>query len=100
MALLLITATSDISAQQTLSKEQQALQQTVTRFFDALSSKDATGLKNFSTKDIVLYEHGKIWNMDSLVLKAITLNTDTAFKRSNRFDFLQTTTCEYWLDQL
>jgi len=31
-----------------------------------------------------------VWNIDTLILKAITLNQATDFKRSNSFDFINT----------
>lgn len=89
LAILLKTT---IFAQPVLSKEQQAIHQTVIRFFYALSNKDSCSLKKYSAPDIVLYEYGGTWNIDTLILKAVTLNTDISFKRSNSFNFINTTT--------
>ena len=41
--------------------------------------------------DIALYEYGQVWNIDTLILKAITQNQATDFKRINTFDFINTT---------
>ena len=49
-------------------------------------------LKNYSTADITLYEYGQIWNVDTLIMKAVTLNQAADFKRTNTFDFTNTTT--------
>ena len=74
-----------------LSKQQQAVQQTVIKMFDALSNRDSVSLKNYCTSDIALYEYGQVWNIDTLILKAITKNQAADFKRTNSFDFINTT---------
>lgn len=78
-------------AQPRATENQQQVQQTVINFFESLSSRDSIGLTSYCTNDIILFENGKIWNADTLILKAITLNTATDFKRSNAFDFISTT---------
>jgi len=75
-----------------LTASQYAIQQTVIKFFDALSNRDSVSLKNYSTADITLYEYGQIWTIDTLILKAITLNQSADFKRTNTFEFINTTT--------
>ncbi len=76
-----------LQAQTTLTKSQQAVEQTIIKMFDALSSRDSVSLKLYCTGDIQLYEYGMLWNIDTLINKAITLNTATDFKRVNTFDF-------------
>jgi len=92
--LLLITTVlaGQIYAQNQLSKKQQTVQQAVIKMFDALSNRDSVSLKNYCTADITLYEYGQVWNIDTLILKAITQNQATDFKRTNSFDFINTTT--------
>lgn len=85
---LLLSAT--VSAQ-TITNEQQAVQQTVIKLFDALSNRDSVSLNANSTADITLYEYGQVWNMDTLILKAITQNKSADFKRTNSFEFINTT---------
>ena len=80
-----------LPAQQQLTKDQQELHQTVINFFGALSNRDSVSLKNNCTDDILLFESGSVWNADTLILKAITLNTAIDFKRINTFDFINTT---------
>lgn len=80
-----------LMAQESLAKSQQAVQQTVIQMFDALSNRDSIGLKAFSTADITLYEYGQVWNIDTLILKAITGNQSSDFKRTNTFEFINTT---------
>lgn len=92
-SLLLITfsISTMLMAQEQLSTSQQAVQQTVIKMFDALSNRDSVSLKSYCTADVTLYEYGQSWNIDTLILKAITLNQSTDFKRTNRFDFINTT---------
>ena len=61
------------------------------KMFDALSNRDSVSLKTYCTGDVTLFEYGQVWNMDTLILKAITLNQATDFKRSNSFEFINTT---------
>ena len=85
---LLLSAT--VSAQ-TITKEQSNVQQTVVKMFDALSNRDSVSLKAHCTADVTLYEYGQVWNMDTLILKAITQNKSADFKRTNSFEFINTT---------
>jgi len=77
-------------AQKNLSRDQQAVQQTVIKMFDALSNRDSIDLQSYCTSDISLYEYGQVWNLDTLILKAITQNQVADFKRTNSFDFINT----------
>lgn len=91
--LLLLSAIVCITwlqAQQPVTSKQQAVQQTVVQLFDALSARDSVALKMYSTADISLYEYGQVWNLDTLILRAITLNQSPDFKRSNSFEFIKT----------
>ena len=71
--------------------KQEAVKQAVIKLFDALSNRDSVSLKTYSTADITLYEYGQVWNIDTIILKAITLNQSVDFKRTNSFDFISTT---------
>ena len=77
-------------AQEPLTKDQEAIQQTVVKMFDALSNRDSTSLKDYCTTDITLYEYGQVWNIDTLIQKAITQNQAVDFKRTNTFDYINT----------
>ena len=79
-----------LQAQQFFTADQQEVQQAVVQLFDALSNRDSVSLKAHSTADITLFEYGQVWNIDTLILKAITLNTSADFKRTNRFEFINT----------
>lgn len=78
-------------AQLPTTNKQLAVQQTVVKLFDALSNRDSIRLKNYSTADIALYEYGQVWNIDTLILRAITLNQSANFRRTNSFEFINTT---------
>ena len=58
-------------AQQSTTNEQWAVQQTVKNIFDVLSNRDSTILKNYCTADVAFYEYGMVWNIDSMIQKAI-----------------------------
>ena len=77
-----------LQGQQLLSKEQQEIQQTVVKMFQALSNRDSTTLKSYCSPDITLYEYGQVWNLDTLIRKGITMNQSVDFKRTNTFDFI------------
>lgn len=81
---------SGLKAQQLPYKEQQIAQKTVINMFEALSMRDAVRLKTYCTTAITFYEYGEIWDLDTLISKAITQNTATDFKRSNTFEFINT----------
>ena len=92
--LLLLPAIFSIAflqAQPATDKQQQLVQQTVIKLFGALSNRDSVSLKAHGTADISLYEYGQVWNMDTLILKAITLNQSADFQRTNSFEFINTT---------
>jgi ketosteroid isomerase-like protein len=91
LLIILLGSSMVLKAQHILTKDQQKVQETVVNFFEALSNRDSIALKKYATSDIVLYEYGSIWNADTLIRKAIKLNTATDFNRINNFDFISTT---------
>ena len=89
--LITLTITGLVSAQQTSSNDQWVVQQTVKNIFEALSNRDSTILKNYCAPDVVFYEYGLAWTIDTLINKAIRQNQGTDFKRENTIDFISTT---------
>ncbi|MBK8609352.1 MAG: nuclear transport factor 2 family protein [Chitinophagaceae bacterium] len=89
--LFAILFSAMLMAQQPLNSSQQAVQETVIKMFDALSNRDSVSLKLYCADDITLYEYGQTWNLDTLINKAIRLNTATDFKRINTINFINTT---------
>ena len=90
--IILISVSTLLQAQQLLTKDQQEVQKTVVGLFEALSNRDSVSLKTYSTTNISFYEYGQVWNIDTLIKKAITMNGATDFKRTNTFDFINTIT--------
>ena len=90
--LILISLSKFLKAQQLLTKDQKMAQQTVVQLFESLSNRDSLSLKAHCTADLTLYEYGQVWNIDTLIRKAITINQAADFKRTNTFDFINTTT--------
>lgn len=80
-----------LQAQQPTTNNELAVQQTIVKLFDALSNRDSASIKAYNTADITLYEYGQVWNMDTLILKAITQNKSADYKRTNSFEFINTT---------
>lgn len=91
LVVLLLINQFVVHAQSNLYRRQQTVQQVVIKMFDALSNGDSVALKTYSAADITLFEYGQIWNIDTLILKAITQNQSADFKRNNSFEFINTT---------
>ena len=92
LLIITISLSTFLQAQQLLTKDQHQVQQAVVKMFEALSQRDSVSLKTHCTTDITLYEYGQIWNIDSLINKAIIMSTATDFKRTNTFEFISTET--------
>ena len=90
ISLLIIAMTLSIvlQAQPSLTKDQLKVQQTVINFFESLSNRDSVSLKSHCTSDITLFEYGQVWTLDTLIRKAIKLNTASDFKRVNSIEFI------------
>ncbi len=92
LIIIAISVSTFLQAQQLMKKEQQQVQKAVVKMFEALSNRDSVNLKAHCTADITFYEYGQVWTIDTMINKAITMNTATDFKRSNTFDFISTET--------
>lgn len=86
-----VTSIFPAYSQEKLSDDQKAVQNTVIKMFDALSNRDSAALKMHCTADILLFEYGQTWNLDTLIKKAIKLNQSKDFKRINTINFINTT---------
>ena len=97
--IIAVSITVFVQGQQRFSKEQKELQQTVVNMFEALSNRDSMALKSYCFSDVTFYEYGQIWNIDTLIRKAITMNQSADFKRINTFDFInvETDKTKAWL---
>ena len=91
--LFLILAVSPLflMAQSQPTEIEKAVQQTVVNMFTGLSERDSLILKKYCTADVVFYENGQVWNLDTMIRKAIVPNIGIDFLRTNKFDFINTT---------
>jgi len=71
------------------SAQKEKIEGTIVRFFDGLSELNPGILKETTTDDFLLLEHGEVWNMDTLVSK-LSLPKGTKFNRVNSFKFIET----------
>jgi hypothetical protein len=92
LLIAIVTFSRSLQAQQSLTKDQVQVQETVVKMFEALSNRDSIALKTYCAIDITLYEYGQIWNLDTLIAKAIIKNTAADFERTNTFEFIDTET--------
>lgn len=79
-----------LTAQPEQTRDQQEVQQTIVKMFEALSNRDTVVLKMHCTNDVTFYEYGQVWNIDTLIRRGITLNQAADFKRTNSFSFIYT----------
>lgn len=75
---------------QTIKNEQVAVQQTIKNMFAALSNIDTSSLKTFVTRNVRFYEYGEMWTIDTLIKKILPSIGIPDFKRTNRFEFVNT----------
>ena len=87
--MLMILAASAIA--QPLSKQDQSVQQAIQNLFTALSNSDTAGLRLHSTADVKFYEYGQVWTIDTLIQKVMLASKTADYKRTNKFDFVNTT---------
>ena len=89
LMLFFVASSRCINAQTPKSNEQTMVNQTITKFFDAIAALDTKMMKQYTTKDFLLLEDGAVWNMDTLTNKLSPLKT-ISFSRTNHLDFIQT----------
>jgi ketosteroid isomerase-like protein len=78
------------NAQNKLTADQQEAQKIIVNVFQALADRNLNSLKSYCTEDVIVYESGLIWNMDTLIQK-INRPVPADFKRVNKIDFIKTT---------
>jgi len=71
--------------------EEITVQQTIENLFAALTNVDTTAMKNFTTSTVRFYEYGEVWPMDTLISKIMKDKSTPDFKRTNKFEFVNTT---------
>ncbi len=70
--------------------DESAVKRAVEGIFDGLATLDMEKVQAHSTSDILLLEHGVIWNMDSLADNIEWMKRASGFKRTNKLDFFKT----------
>lgn len=88
--LFVMTVASLAEAQQNANVDQHAVEQTVINLFDALSNRDSILLKANCTPDILLFENGQVWNLDTMMRIVISLKKMDDYKRINKIEFIHT----------
>lgn len=69
--------------------QQKGPEQAIVRFFDGLALLNDTLIRENTTANFLLLEHGEVWNSDTL-LRRIAPMKGRAFKRVNEFKFIRT----------
>jgi hypothetical protein len=80
-----------VHAQTTSTPEQITVQQTIVNLFAALTNADTVAMKTFATTTVRFYEYGEAWPMDTLISKVMKSKAIAGFKRTNTFEFVNTT---------
>jgi hypothetical protein len=69
--------------------EQNKVNNTIKAMFDGLSELSLEKIKKNSTADLMILEHGEIWNMDTIAAKISELRSLNP-TRINSFEFIKT----------
>jgi hypothetical protein len=88
--LIIIWLFAAIVHAQAITNDERAVQQTVENMFATLANADTAKLKSFVTAHVRFYEYGQVWTIDTLIQKVRQSTTIPDFKRSNRFQFVNT----------
>jgi hypothetical protein len=88
-AILFFVSTVFVRAQNKSDDKQQAVQKAVIDLFQGLADRNLDKLKQNCTTDVLILEHGAVWNLDTLIQK-VSQNTAPDFKRINTFEFIET----------
>jgi ketosteroid isomerase-like protein len=88
--ILAIVFNCPLKAQSLLTTDQREVQQTVINIFDALSNRDTVMLNANCTPDILIFENGQVWNIDTMMKAIITLKKLKDYTRINKIEFIHT----------
>jgi len=84
-----ISVAAQTPALQSFTTEELKVNETVIKFFDALTELDNAKLKLQITKDFLLLEDGLVWNTDSLTMYFEPMKKMN-ITRLNKFNFIKT----------
>jgi len=90
LLLIAFLLSASVNAQ-TTTQEQSTVQQTIENMFATLTNADTSALKTFVTANVRFYEYGQVWTIDTLIQKVIQSKSIPGFKRTNSFEFVNTT---------
>lgn len=88
--LFAMSITSILIAQVKLTTDEREVHQTVINIFDALSNRDSVLMKANCTEDVLIFENGEVWNMDTMMKAIITLKNLKDYSRINKIEFIHT----------
>jgi len=88
--LFVMSIISIVQAQKKLTTDQGDVHKTVINLFDALSNRDTLMLKANCTADILIFEDGKVWNIDTMMKAVISLQKLDDYTRINKIEFIHT----------
>lgn len=91
LIIYLLLITTPIFAQESLSNDKKNVQQAMISLFKALSGLDSIELRNSSFPDVIFYEYGEAWPMDTLINKVFLSVAGKDFKRTDTLHFINTT---------
>jgi len=89
--LLIVFLLSTTVDAQTITKAQTTVQETVENMFATLTNADTSALKTFVTANVRFYEYGQVWTIDTMIQKIMQSKSIPGFKRTNSFEFVNTT---------
>ena len=84
-----LIASTVLHAQTKKSNNQVLVNQSITKFFDALATLDTNVMKQYCTTDFLLLEDGEVWNLDTLANKLRPFRA-MSFSRTNHLNFIRT----------
>lgn len=89
--ILLFIVAVTVMGQNTSIKEKQLVEDIVNDLFQGLAELDSQKVKQACMSEIKLLESGKVWTIDSLLLRVTTRKMkSTDFKRINTLNFIET----------
>ncbi len=88
--LFVMSIISIVHAQEKLTTDHRDVHKAVINLFDALSNRDSVMMKANCTDDVLLFEDGKVWNLDTMMKAVISLKKLNDYTRINKIEFIHT----------
>lgn len=87
LLVIVLLLSANLNAQ---TQEQKNVQQAVENMFATLTTADTAALKTFVTAHVHFYEYGQVWTIDTMIQKLMQSKSIPDFKRTNSFEFVNT----------